>query len=364
RDNKIFYSLHFVARVMGPDNKLIFSQQKDISKYLDASELERIKKSSFGYDGWLALAPGKYKVEFVLTNKLNKTAYKADRDIVVPGAGDKGVRLSQIVAFSNAEAVGPARDYLPFTVGGVKFTPITGDALTYSPGQNVNIFYQIWGPPTDPNSLNGKKLSVDYAYGRLGASGDSKTLHEEVGKEQFDAFGSLLTGKKISLAPEAGQGNYRLMVSVSDPDSPQKVYSSLNFRVFGTPGSNQVFDVDDPDLADDVNKGVPDFDRALCSMAQGDSDSAIRSFKIALNRDPGNEITRARLAELYYARHDYADVAGLFSRTPITSGTDEQAILQGAESMAKTGSVNHAISLLESAISIRKSSGPLYLALA
>jgi hypothetical protein len=40
-----------------------------------------------------------------------------------------------------------------------------------------------------------------------------------------------LTGKKISLAPEAGAGNYRLVVSVNDPDSTQKVYSSLTFRM-------------------------------------------------------------------------------------------------------------------------------------
>ncbi|HSM86910.1 MAG TPA: GWxTD domain-containing protein [Candidatus Limnocylindrales bacterium] len=363
-DNRTFLSVNFVARVFGPSNKLIFKQEKDISRYLDAVEMERVRKSVFGYEGWLALSPGKYRIEFILTNKVTKTAYKADRDVLISPPLQKGVRLSDVVAFSNAESVGEAKSFLPFTVGGVKFTPLTGDGLIFSPGQNVNVFYQIWAPPADPKSRAGKNLTVDYAYGRVGASGDAKSIHEQVAEQQFDDFGSLLSGKRIALPMEAGAGNYRLMISVSDPDSPQKVYSSLNFRVYGSSGSAPVYDVYDPDLAEEVSKGVPEFDRALCYLAQDDKDGALAWFRKALNRDPGNEIARSRLAELYFAKKDYASVAELFSRTPITQQTDEQAILQGAESMARTGSVTHAISLLENAIHLRNASGPLYLALA
>jgi GWxTD domain-containing protein len=362
-DNKVFYSVAFSARVYGPDNKLIFKQEKDVSKYLDATELERIKKSVFGYEGWLALAPGKYRIEFLLTNKLTKTAYRAEREVLVPGPLTKGARISDIVAFSNAESVGNG-DYLPFAFGGVKFTPLSGEGLTYMPGQNVNIFYQIWVPPGSPSVHSNKKLTVDYAYGRLGASGDAKNLHEEVAKEQFDGFGSMLTGKKILLPLEAGPGNYRLLVALTDPDDPQKVYSSLNFRVFGVSGSVYPYDVHDPDLAEEVSKGVPDFDRALCYLAQNDKDSALHWFKSALAKDPSNEIARSRLSALYFSRQEYAEVAALFNRAPITAQTDEEAILHGAESMAKSGDVPRAISLLESALVQRNSSGPLYLALA
>jgi hypothetical protein len=363
-DDKVFYSVAFSARVYGPDNKLIFKQEKDVSKYLDAVELERIKKSLFGYEGTLALAPGKYKIDFLLTNKLTKTAYRAERNVVVPGAVDKGVRLSDVVAFSNAEAVGPGRDYLPFNIAGVKFTPITGEGLTYTPGQNVNIVYQMWTAADDPAGHSGKNLTVDYAFGRLGASGDAKNVHEEVAKQQFDGFGSMVTGKKIALPMEAGAGNYRLLITVNDPDTSQKAYSSLNFRVSGLPGSVSPYDVHDPALAEEVRKGVPDFDRALCYLAQNDKDSALRWFKSALAKDPTNEVARSRLAGLYFANQAYADVAALFSRTPVTPETDEEAILRGAESMAKTGDVPRAISFLESALTQRSNSGPLYLALA
>jgi GWxTD domain-containing protein len=363
-DNKLFYNVVLSARVYGPDGKLIYKQEKDISQYLDSSDAERIKKSLFGYEGWLALAPGKYKINFLLTNQVSKTAYKAERNVVIPEPVTKGVRLSEVVPFSSAESVGPGKDYLPFTMGGIKFTPTSGDGLTYAPGQNLNIFYQIWAPPADPKSFAAKNLTVDYAYGRVGASGDAHNLHEEVAKSQLDAFGSMLTGKKIALPLETAGGNYRLLVSLNDPDSTQKVYSSLNFKVFNQGGAAPPFDIIDPDLAQDVSKGVPQFDRALAYMAQGDRDSALTWFKSALARNPANEIARSRLAELYFAKQDYASVAELFSRSPVTAETDEQAILQGAESMAKTGSVNRAISLLEGAITQRNKSGPLYMALA
>src|SRR6266700_982326 len=362
-NNKVFYSVAFAARVYGQDKKLIFKQEKDISQYLDAAEADRIRHSLFGYEGWLPLVPGKYKIDFLLTNKLNKTAYRAERDVVIP-ALSRGVHVSDVLAFSDAKSVGLGKDYLPFTVGGVKFTPLAGEGLTYSPGQELNIFYQLWGPSGDPTAYNGKNLVVDYAYGRLGSTGDAKSVHEEVAKQQFDSFGSMLTGKKLQLAPEAGAGNYRLVVSVTDPDSPQKVYSSLNFRVYGVPGAAAPFDVYDPELGDEISKGVPEFNRALCYLAAEDKDSAIRWFKAALNKDPGNEIARSRLAELYFAKPDYAAVAALFSRSPVTKETDEEAILHAAESMAKTGDIPRAISFLESALTVGNTSGPLYLALA
>ena len=359
-DKKFFFNVAFSARVYGPDQKLIFKQEKEISRYLDPVEVERIKKSLFGYEGWLALAPGKYKINFVLTNKITKTAYRAERQVVMPGPVTRGTRLSEVLAFSNAKAVGADKDYLPFTFGGVKFTPITGTGLNFGPGQNLNILYQVWEPPDDPKTFTGKKLAVDYAYGRLGAAGDTRTLHDEVAKDQFDSFGSMLTGKKVALPADAGAGNYRLMISVS----AQKVYSSLNFHVFGVPNVTAPYDVYDPDLAEEVSKGVPEFHRALCYLATNDKDAALKWFQVALSRDPANEVARSRLAELYYAKQDYAEVAALFSRTPVTVETDEEAILRGAESMARTGSVPRAISLLENAIALRKSSGPLYLALA
>jgi GWxTD domain-containing protein len=361
-DSKTFLSVDFSVHVYGPDNKLIFQQLKSVARNLDAAEASRVKSSVFGYEGWLALAPGKYKISFLLTNKLTQTAFKAQRDVVVPAPDESGLRLSEMIAFSKAEPA--AWDYLPFALGGVKFTPMTGEGLTFAPGQSVNVFYQIWAPPRAPAVYGNQNLTVEYVYGRLGTPGDTKTLHEQVAMQQFDAFGSLVSGKKIELGPDTAPGNYRLMVSVAAPDNAQKVYSSLNLRVSSAPPAAPPFDVIDPDLAGEVARGVPEFDRALCYVAQGDKESALAWFKAALEKDPNNEVARSRLAELYYAKQDYPAVAALYARAPATNETDEQSILRAAESIARTGDVARAIKFLEAAMSVRKSSAPLYIALA
>jgi GWxTD domain-containing protein len=360
-DNKIFYSIDFSVQVYGPDNKLIFQQLKTVGSNLDDAEASRLRSSVFGYEGWLALAPGKYKVDFQLANKITQTAFKAQREVVVPAPAE-GLRLSETIAFAKAEST--TRDYLPFTLGGVKFTPLIGEGLTYAPGQDVNVFYQIWAPPRTSALYTDKSLTVDYAYGRLGAAGDTKTLHEQVAMQQFDAFGSLVSGKKIPLAADAAPGNYKLMVSVAAPDSPQKVYSSLNLRIASNPATAPAFDIFDPDLAEYVIHGVADFDRALCYLAQGDKDSALQWFQAALAKDAGNEAARSHLGELYYAKQDYPAVAALYARVTVTKETDEQSILRAAESMARTGDLPRAITFLETALNVRRNSGPLYIALA
>jgi len=362
-NDRFYYDVEVSARVYGTDSKLIFKQEKEVSKYLDIGEADKVRHSLFGYEGWLPLASGKYKIDFLMTNKLTKTAYRASRNVVIP-ATTNGVLVGDIIPFSQADGTSPGQSYLPFSVGNVRFLPSTGEQLIFAPGQNLDVFYQIWTKPEDPVSAAGKKLQVEYGYGRPGVTGDSKTIRDLVDKQQIDSYGSLLSGKRLSLA-NLPVGSYRLVVSVLDPDSSAKAYSSLPFQIAqGGPQGSPPYDVYDPDLAQEAMKGVPDFNRALCYLAQDDKDSALIWFKSALEKDPSNEIARARLSELYFAKQDYANVVALFARSPITDQTDEQAILRGADSMARTGDRRRAISLLEDAINFRKKSGPLYLALA
>ncbi len=362
-DKRYFYNVSMSARVYGPDGKVIFKQEKEASKYLDSAEFERIKGSLFGYEGWLALAPGEYKIDFLLSNNLTKTSYRAERKVVIPAFAATGLRLSDIVAFSRAQGVAIGEGSGPFVWGGVKFTPLSGDGLTFAPGQSLTLFYQLWAPPAEPSQFMGKIVQVDYTWGRLGATGENKSLHEQVNRAQFDAYGSMISGKKITLT-DAEPGNYRLLVTVTDPETQQKAYSSLAFRVYGMPSTPAPFDVSYPELMDDLSSGVPEFDRALSCMAQNDKAGAQRWFKEALAKNPANEIARARLAGLYFEKQDYPAVAALFARVSITAQTDEEAILRGAESLAKTGDTPRAITLLENAVHARTNSGPLMLALA
>ncbi len=146
KDGRHYYSAVVSARVLTPEGKLIFSQQRKLSEYLDDKQLVVVKNRVFGYEGVLPLPPGKYKVEFQLGDELQHTSFRSERDLVVPGRPSDGLRITEVVPFSEAASGQPP--YLPFSVAGVRFTPAM-EGLMIVPGQDLQFFYQLWAPPSE-----------------------------------------------------------------------------------------------------------------------------------------------------------------------------------------------------------------------
>jgi tetratricopeptide (TPR) repeat protein len=265
------------------------------------------------------------------------------------------------VPFSAAEALGAAGDHLPFAVAGVKFTPEVGEAVSFIPGQELMVTYQIWAATAIARGAG--KLQVEYAYGRLGFPGDVKRIAEELDRSQFDASGSMLTGKKIPTV-ELQPGNYRLTVTVSDPATQQKAATGASFRIVSTAeGRRRGWDVYDDKIAQDYMNGTVSYQRALAYLAQGDKDHALHFLEDANRLNPANELARTRLTDLYFERKDFAGVARLF-HSGISAQTEERSILQAAESFSRTGDNARSIELLESALKLKPPTEPLYLSLA
>lgn len=354
------YGVEMNAKVFDAKNKLILTQEQNLVDTLNETDFTRIKDKVFGYEGVLPLPPGKYRIEFVLTNELRKTSYRQEKDVVVPEPPTSDLRLSDVIPFSSAEQVGVKSVVLPFSMSGIKFTPALGEELTLHPGQELKIMYQIWSPASAPRD---KKYKVEYTYGRPGTPGDSKTIQDQVTREQFDANGSLVNGKKI---PTEGltAGFYRVVVTVQDPATQQKVYAATNFRIFdGAPGIG-AWDVFAPQIVKDFESGARDYDRATVYLAQGNQGAAEKSLARALEKDPENELARSRLAGIYYGQQRFAAVADLYSRKGVTKTVQDETVLEVAESLVKTGQTGQAISFLESALQERTPSTPLYLTLA
>ena len=159
-DGRYYFSATVLARVSTPDKKLIFSQERKLNQYLTENQMEQVKNKVFGYEGVLPLPPGKYEIEFVLSNELKKTAFRDQKEVVVPAPPSSGFTLTSVVPFSDAAAQPDASDLQAFTAAGVKFTPLTGEGLNLVPGRDLQFFYQIWGPRADPKSYRDSKLSV------------------------------------------------------------------------------------------------------------------------------------------------------------------------------------------------------------
>ena len=364
-DNRFYISLEVATHVFTEDHKPLFQRDRKIARYLSKDELDEVKDKPFGYEDWLPLAPGKYKIEFALTNLLGETSYTAERDVVMPNPPAEGFELTEVVPFSGVQQIDPAAsEVLPFSSGGVKFTPYAGKELALVPGQDLKVFYQIWSVPVAPAANAGKKLLADYAYGRPGISGTAKSIHDEAAKEQFDENGSMISGKKLSTL-DLEPGNYRMALTVTDPDSREKRFGTISFHIVSdTPSPLDAWDIYDDKLADYVNKGEADYDFGVTSLAQGNKAIAAKALQESLRKNPKNDLARARLVDLYFGQQAYDKVVALYSQPAVNPATEDQTIISLSDSFDKTGNTKKAADIVESAIALKPQSGPLYVALA
>ncbi len=363
-DGRYSYLLEARVTVLDSDNKPIFTREKNISDVIDKEQFESMKDKRIGYEGSLPLPPGKYHLDFRLTDWKKKTALESQKDVVVPETNQGGVVISGILPFSAAEAVDPSKaDSTPFTLAGMKFTPLGSSPVLIGLDQPIQLAYQIWGPPADPHAYSGQNLEIEYAVGRPSAAGASTVTKEEVSKDQFDPTGSLVNGKRLSLAGQP-PGNYMLTVSLSQPGSNQRAFSTLNFSVLVDTPTSGIWDLTDPAPEKGIETGVQDRERGLCLLAGGKTDEARLWLRRALSQNHSDDIARSRLVDAYYAKKDYSAVMSLYADVGITERTDTDTVLRIVDSFGNSGEAGKAISALEAALASRPEDGPLYLSLA
>jgi GWxTD domain-containing protein len=354
-----YYSLLVSAKVSDANGKRIFSDDRKVSKSISPGELEQVKSKVFGYEGLLPLPPGKYKVTFELTNLLSNFAYHRELDVTVPPVTASGLEVSTLVPFLSAAMVAPGGASLqPFSGAGVGFVPRVGQELLLNQGEPLKIFYQVWAPGLTNSSAPDRKLEVRYVYGRMGAQ-DTKTITDEIPLNQLDRGGSVINGKQIATA-ELSPGNYRLVMTLRDPESQAKVFGSLNFSISSSTAASPPWDVSESAPA----PGERTWQRALCYLAADDKPHAATWLQASYSENPADERFRNKLIELYFDQQDYVKAAALFSASGLSEATDEQTIVRVAESFSRLGNLQKAVSVMESGVTLNPKSASLQLGLA
>lgn len=358
------YSVEVRIRVFGPGNRLLFTQQKSVSGSMDKKRFDAIKDRPFGYQGMLPLTPGKYRLDIQFTDWSKKLSFQTEREVMVPEPKPQGFIIPGLLLFSNAEEIDDPflRNYAPFTMGGVRFTPVGGAPPVVNVETPLQTVYQIWGPQIDPRQYIGRKLAVQYSMGRPAAPGSTQTVKDDVNLEQFNASGSLVNGKKLDLSDKS-LGNYILTLTTQEPETNQRAYSTVNFSTRGEGAPQAPWEVDEPEISKDVENGVLDQQRGLCLIAQGHADEGRRWLRNALRLNKDNEPAREALVAEYYSKQAFTAVVALYNDAGVTESTDSQTIVRVANSLQRTGESQKAISLLQNALDTRAQDGSLYLGL-
>ncbi len=358
------YALEVRVQVLTPDKKPIFTQQKSVVVNLGPHDPGEAQNPGFGYEGLLPLPPGKFHLDFLVTDQAKKIGFHGERDVDIPASTESTFVIPAILPFSASEPVDRSKDgIIPFAMAGLRFKPLEATSLFFNQSQDLKVAYQIWAPPKDPHGNAGEQLDVEYALGDPAVVKHVTVIKDAVDMGAFTATGVLVNGKKIPLADQS-EGNYLFTVSVSHPGNPRMAHSELSFQILGDVPAISPLDVDEPAIEADEAKGVLDQQRALCYLAQGLANDARFWFRRALQKDHGNEVARAHLVDAYYTLKAYSAVASLLDDAGVTGDTDSETLVKISESLLKTGNNARALSFLQDAIRSHPQDGALYLGLA
>ncbi len=363
-DNHISYSVQVRVQVFDhTTNKLIFTSQKDLRDTFDKNRYHDFKDKVFSYEGMLPLPSGQYRLAFQFTDWNKNASYRTEREVTIPEIDAKQFVIPAILPFSSAEQVDSvAADVLPFTLAGVKFTPLSTSNLILSPEQRLQVAYQIWTSPQNSALSAGKPLQIEYGIGQPSRPGSAKNTKEEVDVRQFDQAGSLVNGKKLDLGE---LGNYILTVSTDSSAPGTQAFAHLNLKVLdpsALPPSPWV--VVEPTIREDMEKGVFDQERGLVYLTRGNEDEGRAWLRRALAADHDDEVARTRLVEAYFSRQDYAAVSALYRETGVTDRADANTLLRIASSLRKLGKETEGLNLLQHGADMHSADPAMYVALA
>jgi len=267
------------------------------------------------------------------------------REISIPSPAKRLFGCANVLPFLFAENADPSlADLMPFHRRRRTIHSHAQQRPTLAPGTNLQVVYQIWTPAMDPRENLGKKLDVEYAFGRPAAPAvppKSKTKSAE----NNSTLPVPSDRKKLSLEQQSS-GSYILNVTVNNPETKHNGFATMNFKVLDAPSGPEPWDVLEPGIAHDAEKGISTSNGALL-LGSRQFDEARIWFRRALQLDHSNDVARARLVDAYFSKKDYAAVVSLFSDAGVTEGTDSETLLRIATSLEKRGSTPQAISVIE-----------------
>jgi len=291
-DGRYYYALTAKAEVLGPDSKPVYTDSQEIAGYLSSQEFADVKAKCFGIEGRLPIAPGKYQLHLEVTNKVTRQSFTQTRAVLVPGF-DRALGLSQ--AFFAAVA-NPERDpsgIKPYSFSGVKLPAIGSENTVIAPGAPLRLIYQMWDSPAEPESLKDKTIEVSYLIGQLGLPTKQKE-EQAVARSSFNREGNLLMGKDLSTI-QLHPGNYRLVITATDPETHETASEALNFQL-STTDSYPLWTVISPSYSDSK---VSLYRRGICALAQKNAPLAAEYLKQAVQTDPANAEAYHALASAY-----------------------------------------------------------------
>jgi GWxTD domain-containing protein len=363
-DKKPGYSLTLQTSVLTPDGKEAIYQQNDkLTATVGDLEATELRMKRFGGETRIPLAPGQYQIVYTLTNDLTHSAVRQRINVKVPDPAQTNWTMSSILVFSSKPPMRDTEVKLPFSISGLRFSPQGVQQALLHAGEPLRLVFQLWSRPASPSSREGQKVKIHYVLGSVQSGTEPHQEDEEIDAGSFDESGTLLTGHTLSTEGLA-TGNYRVVITASDPATQQKAYATLNLRVVNDTLATDLWTAYDASEGNGRGLAIDDYKRALAAMMSGQNDRAISWLQRSIADDQTYVPALDRLVIVLSQSSRYKEVADLTSAHPIPHEVSPQTAILISQARAQTGDFKGATSLLEQQLQVQPPTADLYLALA
>jgi len=357
------YSLTLQTSVLTQDGRPVYVQNEKLGGVVNESQATAARSKRFGAESRLPLVPGRYQIVSTLTNDLNHSAVRQHAEVLVPDPVQANWSVSKILCFSPQPPTHDPAGILPFSVAGLRFVPKGVQQVSVHPGEPVRLLYQLWSKPLDPAAREGHKIKVHYVYGTMQAGQDTHQEDEEIDATNFDASGTLLTGRTLS-TEGLPAGNYRAVITATDDTTQQKTYAALTFHVTSEAEMTDMWTAYDASESGGRGTAIDDYKRGLSALMQSQSDSAIVWLQRSLADDPHYLPALTRLVDLLSQSNKYKEIVELSTKFPLTDEVSQQTAIQMSQANEQAGDYPKATHILESELQFQPPNADLYLALA
>jgi GWxTD domain-containing protein len=362
-DKHLGYSLTLQTSVLTLDGRSVYEQNEKLTGAVNDSQAGAARCKRFGAESRVPLAPGQYQLVATLTNDFNHLAVRQRAQITVPDPAQTPWSVSKILIFSPQPPVRDPNGTLPFSVAGLRFVPRGVQQVSLHPGEPLRLLFQLWSKPSDPASREGHGVRVHYVYGTMQAGQETHQEDEEIDATNFDASGTLLTGRTLS-TEGLSTGNYRVVITATDETTQQKAYASLNFHVTSEAEVTELWTAYDATAEGGRGNAIDDYKRALSAVTVAQNANAILWLQRSLADDPTYVPALTKLVDLLSQGNKYKEVAELSAKHPVTHEVGQQTAILMSQANAQVGDFPIAMRILEQELQFQPSSADLYLALA
>jgi hypothetical protein len=226
-------SVNIYGQVTTLSGKIMSTFEEPLRLDIPAELLEKSLANVSLYQQPIPLRPGRYRLDLVLKDVNSGKMGTLSQSLTVPDySNDDKLSVSSLVLADLVEPV-PARDTGsgPFILGSTRIRPrvpsANGGPATFSHGQKVNVWMQVYNLAIDKNT---GKPSARVEYHLTNAAGQSVYDSRESPGSSRGADNQI-TAQKALPSEKLDRGEYQVTIGVADLISGRSISATAKFAI-------------------------------------------------------------------------------------------------------------------------------------